>query len=138
MKKREKIVSIGDQVTYTILKHGIQPLFCVVDYRTRRGKCSSEVIEKIKSYGEKVLVVKNPAGVLTEDLINAVESAYNDMPENGLRIEVDGEEDLASLVAIYLAPKVVTVIYGLPDKGVLVVESKDEYKDKAKEIIDKM
>ena len=52
--------------------------------------------------------------------------------------QVDGEEDLASLVAIYLAPSDVTVIYGLPDKGVLVVKSDTEYKKMVKKILDKM
>ena len=37
------IVSIGDQVTYTLLKNDIEPVFCIVDYKTRRGECSSEV-----------------------------------------------------------------------------------------------
>ncbi|MCK4902903.1 MAG: DUF359 domain-containing protein, partial [Thermoplasmatales archaeon] len=48
------------------------------------------------------------------------------------------EEDLASLAAIYMAPSDVTIIYGLPDKGVLVIKPTPENKRLVKEILDKM
>ncbi|MEM4069082.1 MAG: DUF359 domain-containing protein, partial [Thermoplasmatales archaeon] len=37
-------------------------------------------------------------------------------------IEVEGEEDLASIPAIVLAPDGAIVIYGVPDKGIAVYE----------------
>ena len=132
------IVSIGDQVTYSILKHDIKPVLCVVDFKTRRGKCSSDVINVIRAFGEKSMKVKNPPGCISDELWDIIKSAYDNMPSYGLRIEVEGEEDLASLAAIYLAPRDVTVIYGLPDKGVLVVKPNLENKRKVKEILDKM
>ena len=138
LQGEKHIVSIGDQVTFTILKHNIKPVFCVVDFKTRRGKCSSDVISVIKSFGEKSITVKNPPGCISDELWDAIKFAYDNMLSCGLRIEVDGEEDLASLAAIYLAPQDVTVIYGLPDKGVLVVKSDYENKRKVKEILDKM
>ena len=53
-------------------------------------------------------------------------------------IEIDGEEDLAALPAILLAPGDVTIIYGLPDKGVLVVKPTPKNKQLVKEILNKM
>ena len=53
-------------------------------------------------------------------------------------IEVEGEEDLAALAAIYLAPPDVTIIYGLPNKGVVVVKATEAHKAQVKEILDKM
>ena len=138
LSSKKNIVSIGDLVTFTILNHDIKPAFCVVDFKTRRGNCSEEIIDLIKSYGNKSVVVDNPAGCISDDLWNVIKIAYDDMPESGLRIEVNGEEDLASLAAIYLAPPDVTVIYGLPDKGVLVVTPDTNNKKKVKEILDKM
>ena len=68
-----------------------------------------------------------------------IEDIYNQDLENmSLRIEIEGEEDLAALPAIWLAPRDVTIIYGLPDKGVVIAKSNDENKKKAKEILDKM
>jgi len=138
LSKEKHIVSIGDQVTYTILKHDIKPIFCVVDFKTRRGRCSSDIVDKIRSFGKKSVIVKNPPGCISDELWDTIKSAYDNIKDCSLRIEIEGEEDLASLAAIYLAPRDVTVIYGLPDKGVLVVKANQENKRKVKEIIDKM
>jgi len=138
LKNEKYVVSIGDTVTFTLLKHNILPFFCIVDYKTRRGNCESEVIDKIKSYGEKSVQIDNPHKTITDELWNTIKDAYNDLDNKYLRIEVNGEEDLASLAAIYLAPSDVTIIYGLPNKGVLVVKPTNENKRKVKEILDKM
>jgi len=138
LKKEKYIVSIGDLVTYTLLNHEIEPVFCIVDFKTRRGECSSEIIDIIKSFGKKSIVVQNPPATISDDLWNVIEMAYENLEIGSLRIEIEGEEDLASLAAIYLAPSDVTIIYGLPDKGVLVVKPTRENKKFVKEILDKM
>ena len=138
LSKEKQIVSIGDQVTFTILKHDIKPIFCVVDFKTRRGRCSSDIVDKIRSFGKKSVIIKNPPGCISDELWETIKSAYDNIKDCSLRIEIEGEEDLASLAAIYLAPRDVTVIYGLPDKGVLVVKANQKNKRKVKEIIDKM
>jgi len=138
IKNDKYIVSIGDQVTYTLLKHGVKPVFCVIDYKTHRGNCEKEVVDLIKSFGKKTVVVENPAGTISDDLWNIISFAYEVLEPGSLRVEVIGEEDLASLAAIYFAPSDVTIIYGLPDKGVLVVKPTVENKKKVKEVLDKM
>ena len=138
LKNAKYIVSVGDLVTYTLLKHEIEPVFCIVDFKTRRGVCSSEIIEVIKSFGKKSIVVQNPPATISDDLWNVIEMAYENLEMGSLRIEIEGEEDLASLAAIYLAPSDVTIIYGLPDKGVLVVKPTRENKKFVKEVLDKM
>jgi uncharacterized protein (UPF0218 family) len=139
LSNEDLIISIGDLVTYTILKNSIEPIFCVVDYKTRRGKFPLEFVELIKSFGDDVIEVENPQGCISDDLWNAIITAFdNNCIGVRTRIEVDGEEDLASLAVIFLAPLDVTIIYGLPDKGVLVVRPTQENKDKIKEVLEKM
>ena len=138
LKKEDYIISIGDLVTYTLLKYDIEPFFCVVDFKTHRGPTSDEITDLIKSYGKKCVVIENPAGAISDDLWNVIKYAYEDLDGGSLRIEVKGEEDLASLAAIYLAPPDVTIIYGLPNKGVLVVKPTSENKKKVKEVLDMM
>jgi len=138
LKNEKYIVSIGDLVTYTILKNDIEPIFCVVDFKTRRGKCPIEIVKLIKSFGKKSITIKNPPGIISDDLWKVIEIAFENLEADTLRIEIDGEDDLASLAVIYLAPKDVTIIYGLPDKGVLVVKPTFENKKKVKEILEKM
>jgi len=138
LQDEKYIVAVGDQVTYTLLKHDIEPFLAIVDYKTRRGECPEDVRSLIKSFGKKTIVVKNPAGCISDDLWNIIKYALENLDQGTIKIEVDGEEDMASLVAIYMAPEDVTIIYGLPDKGVLVVKPTDENKAKSKEVIDKM
>ena len=138
LQNEKYIVSIGDMVTYTLLKNEIEPVFCIVDYKTRRGECSFEMIELIKSFGNKSVIVENPPATISDDLWNVIEMAYENLEIGSLRIEIEGEEDLASLAAIYMAPSDVTIIYGLPDKGVLVIKPTPENKQLVKEILDKM
>ena len=138
LRNEKKIISIGDHVTYTLLKHDIEPSFCVVDFKTKRGECSKEIIEVLKSFGKKSIVVENPAGTLSDDLFNTIKLAVENLEIGSLRIEVVGEEDLASLPAIYYAPPDATIIYGLPNKGVLVVKPTKEMKDKVREVLDEM
>jgi hypothetical protein len=139
LDNEEYIVSIGDQVTYTILKNEIKPIFCVVDYKTRRGEFPQEFIQIIKTYGDEIVRVENPPGCISDELWTAIESAFENSGNNiTTRIEVDGEEDLASLVAIFLASSDVTIIYGLPNKGVLVVKPTSKNKEKVCEILNQM
>lgn len=138
LKDEKYIVSIGDLVTYTILKNNIEPAFCIVDYKTHRGKCSDEICSLIKSFGKKTIVVKNPKGTITDDLWNIIKFSLENLDTGGIRIEIEGEEDLASLAVISMAPEDVTIIYGLPNKGVLVIKPTKENKEKTNEVLDKM
>ena len=138
LQSEKKIVSVGDQVTYTLLKNDIEPMICIVDYQTKRGQCSDEVVETIKNYGRKTIVVENPQGTITDNLWNAIEILLKNPLEGGVRLEIIGEEDLASLAVIYMASSDVTIIYGLPNKGVLVVRPTNEYKNKIKQVLKKM
>ena len=139
LSTKRNIITVGDQVTYTLLKYSIEPIFCIVDFKTRRGKLSTELIDLIKSFGEKTINVKNPKGTITDELWNAVKDAFDNSNKNiKTRIEVDGEEDLASLAVIFMAPSDAIIIYGLPDKGVLVIKPTRENKDIVKEVLSKM
>jgi len=138
LRSEKYIVSIGDIVTYTILKNEIKPIICIIDFKTRRGKCSSDIVKTIKSFGKKNILIKNPAGTISDELWDIIEKSLKNYENISLRIEIDGEEDLASLAVVYLAPSDVTIIYGLPDKGVLIIKPTSENKRKAKQILDKM
>ena len=110
-----RIVSVGDMVTMSLEKEGIKPDIAIVDYKIERKKYERKVFS-----ADKIIRVKNPAGEITRELWNAIATAY--IYDKKTLIEVDGEEDLAALPAIYLAPDNTTVIYGMPSKGMVVVK----------------
>ena len=138
LKNEKYIVSVGDKVTYTLLKNGISPVLCIVDYILERKPYPSQMKTLISRYGKIHIQITNPPGTITDELWDAIKTLFKNMKNGPVCIEVDGEEDLASLAAIYLAPGGVTVIYGLPNKGVVVVKATTAHKKKVKEVLDKM
>ena len=138
LKKEKYIVSIGDKVTYTVLKNGFTPILCIVDNLLERKPIPPEIKTLVDGYGTLHLKIKNPPGTISDELWNAIQSVFENLDKTPVCIEVDGEEDLASLAAIYLAPGGVTVIYGLPNKGVVVVKATTAHKQKVKEVLDRM
>ena len=138
LNESKYIASVGDQVTYTLLKNDIMPVFCVVDFKIKRHKATPEIEGVIRSFGKRKVIGKNPPGCISDDLWNAIETAWENLKDGRILIEVIGEEDLAALPAIFLAPSYVTIIYGLPDKGVVVVKALEENKKKVKEILDEL
>jgi uncharacterized protein (UPF0218 family) len=138
LKKKKYIVSVGDKVTYTLLTHGITPVLCIVDFVLERKAYPLEMKKLIKGFGAAHLSIRNPPGTITDELWNAIKTVFSHLENGPLCIEVEGEEDLASLAAIYLAPRGVTVIYGLPNRGVVVVKASAAHKQKVKEVLDQM
>ena len=138
LKKEKYIVTIGDKVTYTVLKNGFTPVLCVVDFLLERKSYPTEMRTYIQGFKALHLKIQNPQGTITDELWNAIQTAFQNLEKKPVCIEVEGEEDLASLAAIYLAPRCVTVIYGLPNRGVVVVKSTTAHKKKVKEVLDRM
>ncbi|MEZ5335473.1 MAG: GTP-dependent dephospho-CoA kinase family protein [Methanolobus sp.] len=132
-----KLISVGDVTTFHLLNHGIIPDILVVDDRTKRGPASDRVVVGTKHEGFTEISVDNPAGVITEDLIDAVGNALK--TEKHVRIFVRGEEDLAAVPAILMAPVGSAVLYGQPDEGVVLVkitlDKKEQMKDLLTEIL---
>jgi GTP-dependent dephospho-CoA kinase len=139
LKNKKYIVSIGDRVTFTLLNHGIQPSIAIVDFILERKTYPPEMKQKIQGFGKKHIKIVNPPGFITEQLWKTIQSSYENLHKNeSVLIEIEGEEDLTSLPAIFLAPRDVTIIYGLPNKGVLVVQPTSAYKKKVEEVLDIM
>ena len=50
LKKEKSVVTIGDKVTYTVLKHGFTPLLCIVDFILERKPYPEEMKTLIQGY----------------------------------------------------------------------------------------
>lgn len=135
VRKRRILVSVGDMVTFTLLRRDIEPRIAIIDYKCKRKACSEEVRDLLQGFGEVKIQVKNPASTITYELWDAVEKAYKICKEKTVCIVVDGEEDMASLVAIVLAPPAGTVIYGLPNKGIILVDVTDKEKNMVRKVL---
>jgi hypothetical protein len=114
-----KIVSVGDLCSLTLIEAGIHPDVCIVDFKTKRSPLEERQKANVCAIGKNCVKVANPAATITGELWKAVAGALESGEKT--RIEVNGEEDLASLAAISMAPAGTAVIYGIPNMGIAVV-----------------
>lgn len=131
-----KIITIGDISTFNLLQSGTVPDICVVDEKTKRAPAASDIVKGIKNWKFRTVHVKNPAGSITIELVKALSDAMNE--DEPVKIMVDGEEDLAALPAIALAPVSSVVIYGLPDEGAIMVTITTQTKSQICDLLERM
>ncbi len=117
------IIAIGDVTSINLVAIGIIPQICIVDNITKR-----QPIQHNLDHTDNIKYVENPAGVLTEELIETCcESIKEASCNNPIIIEVDGEEDLAVLPCVINSPKDAMVLYGQPNEGVVLVNVDEAY-----------
>lgn len=136
LKAPTKIITVGDIVTYNFLSAGIVPNISFVDDRTKRSPVSNEVTHGTKHPQFKTIMVENPPGTITEELLKEVANAM--LSDNPLRIFVKGEEDLAALPSIAMAPLSSVVIYGLPEEGAVLVKVTENKRKEIQSLLERM
>jgi len=135
LKGSPRTISVGDVVTITLLQMSMEPDVAVFDYKTQRAE-DYKAKERIGKMSGRLVRVDNPPGKITRELWHAVRDAANS--KDRVKIEVSGEEDLASLVAIATAPEGSNVIYGIPKRGLMVVRVDKESRSLAVQAIKRM
>jgi len=135
LKSRKLVVSIGDMVTYTLLKNDFFPNLAIVDFRHRRRDIDHQMKRTIESFGDEKIYAKNPPSTITADLIDSIKKGYSASKGKKVLIIVEGEEDLSSLPAILLAPEGVTIIYGLPDRGIVLIDVTEKEKELVRNVL---
>lgn len=133
LKTPTKLISVGDVTTFHLLESDIIPDIYIIDDRTNR-KPTPDRVDKNHRFTQ--VTVDNPAGTITEDLVNKIENALSS--KKHVRIFVNGEEDLAALPAILMAPLNSIVLYGQPGKGVVLVEITKSKKEEIKDLLNKI
>ncbi|MDY6775337.1 MAG: DUF359 domain-containing protein [Halobacteria archaeon] len=130
-----RYITVGDIVTYHFLVEGILPDVSVVDGMTERHEVDEEVVERWLEIPDS-LEVENPAGTVTRDLLNGLCQGLES--DDSIRVDVDGEEDLATLPVIAKADIGDTVVYGQPGEGMVFVDVTEEKKDEAVSLMRRM
>ncbi|MGQ4554422.1 DUF359 domain-containing protein [Halobellus sp. GM3] len=129
------VIAVGDVVTYHLREAGHVPAVAVVDGRTKREAVGAEISEALAD-PERRRDVENPPGALSEPLCAALADSLDD--EDPVTVVVDGEEDLAALPAVLLAPLGATVVYGQPDEGMVRIDVTDAAKAEMRSLIERM
>jgi len=129
-KKPVFIFSVGDIISYHLIKNKINPSFLIFDFKTKRG----EVDEKVKKIigGDFSNQIVNQPGTISKEAFltikNYVEKILSKKEKQ--KVFVDGEEDLLALPTILFSPLNSLVFYGHWQFGVVGVEVNEEIKEK--------
>ena len=128
-KHTGKIVAVGDVCVSALRNIGITPDIAVVDEMTKRQILPNELKPNKEGY-EECISCDNPAGQITPEFSNCLISASKS--NHKTMIIVNGEEDLAPIILHLALPLDAYVIYGQPNKGVVVCISNEDAKLRCK------
>ncbi|OLS24403.1 MAG: hypothetical protein HeimC3_20000 [Candidatus Heimdallarchaeota archaeon LC_3] len=133
------IVSVGDVVTDSLLSIDIFPNFGIIDYNTLRGEYKGSDFTDYKKFK-----ITNPPATITYNSWKTIKNLYKSFKEdiksrkndlfshskkiNTIIVVVDGEEDLLVIPCIIEAPIGSLILYGQPNKGIIVITVSEELK----------
>ena len=127
------LVAVGDVVTAHLEWAGRPPDLAVVDEQTERSPVEDDVRAAAREPDERV---ENPPATLTAELIEAMRAGL--AADGPTTVLVDGEEDLATLPALLLAPIGASVVYGQPGEGMVLVGVYPGVRSKARRWLEEM
>lgn len=156
--EKRMLCTVGDVVTQNAYAAGVIPAISIIDGVTKRNNAvqlldgskisvSGETISDETASNETVsdenfFCVKNPAGTITDELIQTLEmvvARYCGVDDDTLLrssiVWVDGEEDLAVLPLIGMLPDSAIILYGQPNEGVVFCEVNDELRKTAEHLL---
>lgn len=135
-------IAVGDIAAINLYRLGIQADISIIDYKTMRHGLTEDdqkELSKLQSISTIMRAVNQPGtierravGVLKKALSNLLETKYKQV------VLIEGEEDLMTIPAILLSPLETFVLYGQPEKGIVVVKVTEKKKKEASSILSKM
>lgn len=130
IKKPPRVVFVGDAVSRSATAMGIRRDLIIIDNREMRRQTKA-----FDASAARTFRVRNEPGTIGIDAWAAVQDAIES--GNAVLI-VEGEEDLLTLVAMTVAPEGSFVIYGQPDRGLVLVEIDKGARKKAEALLEAM
>ncbi len=125
--KSSLFATVGDIVSREALRLGLEPKIIVID-----GKTMRKWIGKLRVRGYRIFTVSNDPGTVNCDAKKVFEECWRS--DYKCLIDVEGEEDLLAILALYTAPEGALVIYGQPGRGLVVLISSRASKEKVREV----
>ena len=137
LEETDYIATIGDICTLKIFKDVREPNLSIVDLKTKRNIPLEAEDRKIMSnIGSRTIEVDNPPGTISLEMWKAIEN--NIGHDVSIKIVVNGEEDLATLAVISMVKLGAKVIYGMPDRGMVIVDVNQQEKKRANSFLKHM
>jgi GTP-dependent dephospho-CoA kinase len=129
-EKPTKLILVGDSVSRQASQAGVSAHVMIIDNLERRQRAVPYAYPQ-----NRVIRAKNQAGRIEHNARLVVERAIRGDAD---LVEIDGEEDLLSIIAVIAAPLGSLVIYGQPNEGIVLVRVSQTKKADAKRILEEM
>jgi hypothetical protein len=91
---------------------------------------------KMDKIGQKIIKTTNQPGTISLELWDSIKRGLKN--KLNTKIIVEGEEDLATLAAVSMVDLGTKVIYGMPDRGMVVVDVDHQEKKRANSFLKRM
>ena len=131
LSKNSYLITVGDRTTEKMISFELIPSLQIVDGQEKRKKRDPPKFENATE-----LTVNNPAAEITSQSFAMIKKAFT--LNSPVRIFVNGEEDLLVLPVCVYAPENSVVMYGQPNKGLVIVDITTEIRNKAQTLLDLM
>jgi pantetheine-phosphate adenylyltransferase len=141
--KPVQLITVGDIITDSLLKEGVEPDVKVIDNRSRREDYIrySPFLNLTKN-GQRLINKPGTINLKTaEKLKELILIKLKKLPPTNYSLRtygwlvINGEEDLLTLPAILFAPLNSLILYGHWQHGIIAVEVDEEIKGKVRELI---
>jgi len=129
-RKPQFIFSIGDIVSYQLIKNNIDPNLLVFDFKTKRKELNKEVIKIFKKFFLLNKII-NHSGIITKEAFLKIKTCVEKIlkKKENQSIFVEGEEDLLTLPVILFSPLNSFVFYGHWQFGIIGIEVDEKIKE---------
>jgi len=134
--ENKTIISIGDIMTVSLQKIGIQPAISIFDFRSEREEIiDKNIIDKLPTPQH---TGENKPGTIQKDVVVTLQKALDVYLQTNEKqsISIQGEEDLLTLPSVLLSPLQAIVLYGQKDIGAIAITVTEEKKQHIKKLIE--
>jgi uncharacterized protein (UPF0218 family) len=132
----KKIITVGDSVSYILLKNGIKPDIVVYDKKELRKPVDPEKSKTIDEFCVSEIEIKNPPGMITSEAWDAARESLKITEK--LKIFVDGEEDLLVMPFVLEGDENLAILYGLREQGFVLINVNKFIKEKCRKLLEQM
>ena len=127
----QKLIAVGDVTTKVLHEAHVLPALSLIDFVVERQNQQHDM-KRLGITSEIIVSAENPHSSLTPSLWNALEkSLILAKEQKRVVIVVEGEEDLAVLPLLLLAPKNWVICYGQPRVGMIAIPVTESSKEQA-------
>lgn len=130
-----KTVVVGDATAQKFNEKKVNQFLSIIDFLIHR-EIKFHQLSELGFNNQNVQKINNPRGAITSELVQAVKKAFNKKTQTVILIA--GEDDLAVLPVLLIAPLGFSIFYGQPNEGLVRVNVTEENKEKAYRLAENM